>query len=434
MKKTVLFLALCSLLFASCRTIVEYETKAGLSLQLSTEGEFTKPIYTKAVDDVVVDVNDFKLVIAKASTGETMMSYNAYRDVPSVISIEPGVYNLYANSPGTAPVAWFQPIYRGSAENVSVSAGKAQNVSIVCKLANMKVTVRVTDEFVNEMMSDFEITVSNEDGFLTWDKASTEGGYSGYYSVKPLTLDIKAIRKTTGDHISHHLDITEVAAQDHHILTIDASETGDIEFGEDGITVDYTVNNKEENIVIDGLVDTPLDPIDPEQPDQPTDPVEPDEPTDPVEPDEPVEPEYEYIKITCPGVEEPAVFSAANMPAEIDFTLVVEAEKGIEKMLMNVESQNLKTMLEGVQDPEYPLAPVDMASMTGPQLEFWGGLFGITDPTTEIKGKTTYSLPVGGFIPMMLIAGGTGDYLMSVEFTDAEGHSKKVFINIIINE
>ncbi len=434
MRKSVLFLALVSLLFASCRTRVEYETNAGLSLQLSTEGEFTQPIHTKAVDDVKVDINEFNLSITKSSNNEVVLS-DVYGHLPSVISIEPGVYNLKAVSPSTKPVAWLQPIYEGSTKNISVSAGKSTNVSIVCKLVNMKVTVMVTDRFVSEMEPDFEITVENADGFLIWNKNAIDLGNSGYYSVKPLTLDIKAKRKTTGNNISHHLDIPNVAAQDHHILTIDASETGDIEFGDSGIKVDYTVNNKEQNIVVDSLVETPLEPLDPVIP-GPTEP-EPGEPTDPTpgeptEPNQPVEPEPEYIFIECPGVDEPAVFTATDLKEDVEFTFKANAEKGIGSLIMNVESQNLKDMLAGLPNGS-SLAPVDLASMEDPQLGFWGGLFGITEPEKQIKGQTEYSLQVGKFIPMMATVGGDGTYKMSVNVCDNEGHSKKVDITIIIN-
>ncbi len=423
MRKTVLFLALFSLLFASCRTRVEYETKAGLTLQLSTEGEFTKPIYTKAEDDFKVNVNDFKLTISKASTGETVLAYDAFSDVPSIISIEPGVYNLRANSPGTEPVAWFQPIYRGSSDNVSVSAGRSQNVSIVCKLTNMKVTVKVTDRFISEMQSDFEITVANEDGFLTWNKNAVDNGNSGYYSVKPLTLDIKAIRKTTGDHINHHIDIVKVAAQDHHILTIDASETGDIEFGEDGIKVDYTVNNKEENIVIDGLEETPLDPIEPEDP-TPGEPTEP----GPENPNQPVEP-VEYIKITCPGIDTPAEFVKGEIPKDLVFDMVIEAEKGIRNLVLDIESPALTALVESMVIEE-PLIPADLANMTGEVYDFWGGtVFLIDDPQTEIYGQTSYTLSVGGLISFIK---DVETHIMTAEVTDMEGNTKKVTITIIV--
>ena len=56
------------------------------------------------------------------------------------------------------------------------------------------------------------------------------------------------------------MEIPAGAAQDHHIITLDASETGYTDLsGEDAITVVYTLNNKEVPILVDGLEENPVE-------------------------------------------------------------------------------------------------------------------------------------------------------------------------------
>lgn len=57
--------------------------------------------------------------------------------------------------------------------------------------------------------------------------------------------------------VIHTYHIESGAAQDHHVITLDASETGYADLGS-GITVDYTVNERNEDILIDGLEENPV--------------------------------------------------------------------------------------------------------------------------------------------------------------------------------
>ena len=138
------------------------EGTAELSLSISSEGEFTPLPATKAEtseDDVKVDVNDFRLVI-KSSEGSEVESWSRFADVPAVIGLDPGSYTIEASSPGQKAVDWTQPKYFGS-QSVTVTPGEVENVAIVCKLSNMKVTVRTTEKFDSEI-EDFTVTVSEQ--------------------------------------------------------------------------------------------------------------------------------------------------------------------------------------------------------------------------------------------------------------------------------
>ena len=244
------------------------EGTAELSLSISSEGEFTPLPATKAEtseDDVKVDVNDFRLVI-KSSEGSEVESWSRFAEVPAVIGLDPGSYTIEASSPGQKAVDWTQPKYFGS-QSVTVTPGEVENVAIVCKLSNMKVTVRTTEKFDSEI-EDFTVTVSAKDyaGIMAFTKAIVTEGRSAYFDPTALTVDINATRKAKEGveienmNIIQTMEIPAGAAQDHHIITLDASETGYTDLsGEDAIPVVYTLNNKEVPILVDGLEENPVE-------------------------------------------------------------------------------------------------------------------------------------------------------------------------------
>lgn len=237
------------------------EAQGELSLQIVPEGDFTPMPGTKATDDVQVDVNEFSLSINSAEGG-TVMSWSKFSEVPAVIGLDPGTYTVIAKSPGNKSVDWLQPKYEGSQE-VTVTPGDVENITISCSLTNMKVTIQTTEKFRNEM-EDYTVTVSSDKGgFLTFTKAIIEEGRSGYFDPSLLTIDLNATRKQqdgveiADPNVIQTMTTKTYAAKDHHIITLDASETGYANLS-GGISVDYTVNNREEDLLVDGLEEAPV--------------------------------------------------------------------------------------------------------------------------------------------------------------------------------
>ena len=264
MKKIILTsIILTALAFSGCkREELGYgkTEQVELALSIVSDEEFT-PVPdegTKSDADLNNnnDVNEYSLAIVRTSSGETVKSWDRFADVPTVVTLEPAEYRVDAKSPGDKAVAWAQPKYAGS-QTVTVVAGQTQNIAVTCGITNMMVTVKCTEAFLNEMNDDFTITVSSKDGVLVWEKNIVEAGNSGFFDVAPLKIDIKGTRKTGGS-INHQASIETVAAKDHHVFTVDASETGYMDFT-DGISIDYSVNGREEDIHIDGLEENPVD-------------------------------------------------------------------------------------------------------------------------------------------------------------------------------
>lgn len=246
--------ALMATLLCSCQkvsvenSLPEEEQKAsGVSLSLIQEGEFTK-----AQD--VVDVKDFYVKIFKGE--ELYKSYAKYSQVPTTIEIAPGTYRMEAGTQGQAKAAFSQPIFLGTTD-VTVLPGSIIPVNLVCVLTNVKVTMNYTAEFREAVNDNFEVAVSNGvDANLVFRKSHIDNGISGYFTVTPeLTITLQAYRRDNGKEITHTIKVDDVKARDHIVVTLDVEEidnTGNLEIGEGGITVDYQVNPKEEVIVVPG--------------------------------------------------------------------------------------------------------------------------------------------------------------------------------------
>lgn len=391
MKKTVLALtvAVSALLATGCnKEGVSYSgDKAQLTLSLTATGSFVE-VSPVSKSEETADVNEFAINIVDVASGRTVYSWDRYADMPGTVSLDPAVYRVEAGSGEKQPVAWNQPVFFGSQE-VTVEAGSTAQVSVVCTIANMKVTVRCTDSFLAEVEQDFTVTVTTEDGPLIFTKDRIDVGDAGYFDVAPLTMDLYAVRKSGGT-VTHHMEISEVAARDHHIFTLDAGGTGYADFS-NGISIDYACNEKEEHIIIDGT-------------------------------DEPDTPGAAVTITATAGIDAPVTYNKSELPSE--FNLTVSAPAGIEKYEVNILSAGLRGLLDMMQ-MDYS---VDLANMSATEEGFWGSLFGIT--SDDVKGQTDVVFQIGAFLAAMPAE--TNE--LQVVITDKNGETATAALTIIMTE
>lgn len=391
MKKTVLALtvAVSVLLAIGCnKEGVSYSgDKAQLTLSLTATGSFVE-VSPVSKSEETADVNEFAINIVDVASGRTVYSWDRYADMPGTVSLDPAVYRVEAGSGEKQPVAWNQPVFFGSQE-VTVEAGSTAQVSVVCTIANMKVSVRCTDSFLAEVEQDFTVTVTTEDGPLIFTKDRIDAGDAGYFDVAPLTMDLYAVRKSGGT-VTHHMEISEVAARDHHIFTLDAGGTGYADFS-NGISIDYACNEKEEHIIIDGT-------------------------------DEPDTPGAAVTITATAGIDAPVTYNKSELPSE--FNLTVSAPAGIEKYEVNILSAGLRGLLDMMQ-MDYS---VDLANMSATEEGFWGSLFGIT--SDDVKGQTDVVFQIGAFLAAMPAE--TNE--LQVVITDKNGETATAALTIIMTE
>ena len=375
----------------------EYGT---VSIKLASDGRFV----TKSGENV--DVNAFYVKIKQGET--TVKSYDRYSDMPNTIDIAPGSYTIEAGSAAAADAAWDQPVYYGT-QQFDVKAGDVLSLSVTCSLSNMKVTVTCTDNFFNEMEDDFEIAITNGKGTLIYNKAKIEAGESGYFSVGTLTIDLTAKRKGTGDKIIDHRSISDGAAKDHFILNFDAVLTGEIGLGANGITLDYTLNNREEHIIVPGEDETPVEP----------------------------DPEDEYLPtITGDGIGTPITISqSGSKPEKVDINIATLNGKTISDILVSIAHTDVTfsdMILTMGLDGEFSIVNFDDENGAVRKTTLVEELKLIEDPEiSPIKGKANYTFGIGGFMEALAIFPGTADFKIKVIDSDNKEASATCTINIV---
>lgn len=382
-----------------------------VSIGLSSEGEFAE---VKSGGEV--DVADFYLKILQGAS--VVKSYSKYSDVPNAIELSPGSYKVEAGTSANADAEWDQPIYYGSQE-FSVSAGEALSLDLTCTLSNMKVTVTCSEAFSREISEDFEIAITNGKGTLIYDKAKVDAAAGGYFSVGTLTIDLTATRKSTGEEILEHRVIEGGAAKDHFILNFDAQETGSISLGESGISIDYTLNNREEEIIVPGEDETPV-----EEPD----------------PEEPVE---EYLPtIGGNGIEDSPITLSKAAAVPEDFSMTVDIN------IATLNSKTIDNILVTISGPEFfvqavnemglggEFSIVDFRDAAGEERKGMLMTLGlIQDPSTSpIKGTSEYTFSIGSFMRPLAAITAAGDKVdFKIKVIDSEGKeaSATCTINIV---
>ena len=244
-----------AVMFAGCKKTEITTSEAGLgSVSFSISSDNSE--YVTKAELPQVNVNTFKVKITGKDNGYSE-EWASVSEMPGVLELVSGNYTVTATSPDAKPVAWDQPVYGGS-QDFTVMVGKVSNVNLKCSITNMMVTINPTDDFLNELTG-WNVTVTSEDGHLTWNRTEYDEGKAAFFDVAPLNVLVKGERFDGTEVIQQTLIIDEVAAKDHHIINLDAKVTGSIEGGGLHLTVDNTVNDRNENINIPGLEEIPVE-------------------------------------------------------------------------------------------------------------------------------------------------------------------------------
>lgn len=421
MKRTIIFSMLTACLaLAGCnmREISKGSAGAGsLSLQVASEGQYM----TKA-DDVV---NNFKIVITRTDGYEKI--FERYADMPQVLDLGSGDYTITASSPRTAEAAFDQPIYTGSA-NFTIRTGELTPVSLTCSLTNMMVTFQLSDNFKNEL-SAYTVSITNasswtaadaENRTLIWDKEAVDANKPGYFTVAPLLVKVDGYRAIDNSETHAQMVISDVAAKDHHIINLDARVTGQLG-GENGgveITIDNSVNEKDQQVDIPGWDEVPVDGGD----DSSDDPVISD---DPVVSDDPA-------PSTAPTMiwEANPTFAPTTIQDQMDVNIQISAPEKIKTFKVAVESVSLSETIAALKgDDSYAYAAgnpfvmdlIDDQDMIDALADMGLGL----PLGDELKGQTEVLFSLSSLIPMIAMypADPGTEHYFTLMLSDEKGQS-----------
>ena len=191
----------------------------------------------------------FKIEVlnSKGTIVQTVEDHTSLEDSP--ISLREGHYTVRASHGQNAEAAFNSPYYAGETE-VDIVIGQTATASIECALANVKVSVEVSD-VVKEKFSSYSVTVSNgaADGSLTFGAGNLDN--SGYFKCpEDGILDyVVNITNTDGDSYTIEQNINGVKPRDHYIISLDVNPDVTTSAAVAlRITVDNTVNEQDHDM------------------------------------------------------------------------------------------------------------------------------------------------------------------------------------------
>lgn len=193
------------------------------------------------------DPDSYRVEIVDQS-GDAVMSFDDSNSMPDAIELDNGTYTVVATN-GKDVDDWESPYLVGR-ETFEIKTGKSTTVSVVCRIANVKVSVRF-DHSVTEAFSSYRAVVRNNrnKASLTFSEEEIRSGY--FKDPGSLTWELSLVNKQ-GTAYKLRKTITDVEPREHYIFTFRVSESGDITDGgiHSSVTVDPNTDNIDHDIVI----------------------------------------------------------------------------------------------------------------------------------------------------------------------------------------
>lgn len=124
-----------------------------------------------------VDINTFDVVVTNQS-GQQMASFKYGERPTEPIALEAGVYKVAMSSAAMQGAAWETPVFAGEKEVIITRKQTTEVKDLVCKLANIKVTVAYSADLAEQLDPDHtKMTVELEKSGLEYAFAETRAGY-----------------------------------------------------------------------------------------------------------------------------------------------------------------------------------------------------------------------------------------------------------------
>ncbi|MCM1005183.1 MAG: DUF4493 domain-containing protein [Prevotella sp.] len=379
--------------------------------------------FRKMVVEVNNDVNEVRT--AQVNVGEflvTVTSTNGiaeyagtYAEMPEILTLPVGDYKVTVKSPSNPDAAWESPYYEGT-QSFSVKEDEVTFVEeVVCRIANVKVTVIYDAGLLPYMEDDCKVTVqTGMGGRLEYAKYETRSGNFRYVEGEGSATLVATFTGTVDENYEENLrTYTDVAPGNHYIITYsiktpDGQEPDMAGTISPSITVEASVEVVDMNVNIDIDDDILADTDRPTQGNRPGEGDDPNPPTPPVEKKAP--------QITASILGEPAEFdtpiTVVDGMKDIIIKVKSEAEGGFTAFTIDIDSDKLSPLL-----PEVGLAThLDFVN-PGVLKQTLENNFGFA---TEIGGRTEVEYDISDFVPLLGIYG-AGDHKFIVTVSDANG-------------
>ena len=366
----------------------------------------------------VTDLSPFIVEVVK-SDGSKVASWT-YATMPPAPTFAVGTYTVRVKSHNPQPVEWEKPYYAGE-QQFQIKANDVTDVDpIVCTLANVRVSIEVTEALKKASAGDVKITFTGEPGVdLEFAPDETRSGYFAYTEgLSTMKVHFEGTVSGAREDFTHVLK--DIQPGQHRLVKFalrinpnpPADETGNIEIPEgEGVMVDCGVTTYE----VDGTVSSKEDVIDDSgRPGQ-------EEGGDDPKPDDPDDKAITFSSSTLD-------LEGANMAEEFG------EEEGLKPAVVDIHSENgvksLKVKITSDFLTEDMLSGIGLTSqfdLADPG-EYAEGLAGIGFPSAdEVNGAHDLQFNITKFIPLIFEE---GDHKFEITVTDSKGLVKTMVLLI----
>lgn len=366
----------------------------------------------------VTDLSPFIVEVVK-SDGSKVASWT-YATMPPAPTFAVGTYTVRVKSHNPQPVEWEKPYYAGE-QQFQIKANEVTDVDpIVCTLANVRVSIEVTEALKKASAGDVKITFTGEPGVdLEFAPDETRSGYFAYTEgLSTMKVHFEGTVSGAREDFTHVLK--DIQPGQHRLVKFalrinpnpPADETGNIEIPEgEGVMVDCGVTTYE----VDGTVSSKEDVIDDSgRPGQ-------EEGGDDPKPDDPDDKAITFSSSTLD-------LEGANMAEEFG------EEEGLKPAVVDIHSENgvksLKVKIISDFLTEDMLSGIGLTSqfdLADPG-EYAEGLAGLGFPSAdEVNGAHDLQFNITKFIPLIFEE---GDHKFEITVTDSKGLVKTMVLLI----
>lgn len=392
--------------------------------QVSMKKMFVEIDNEEAVVRSSVDVSAF--IVTISNTTKIVAEYS-YQDMPEILTLPVGDYTVNVKSHEVKNAAWDEPYFVGS-QSFSVEANKITEVdTVVCKLSNVKVSVKYDSKLLAQMGDDCKVNVKiGQVGELNFEKSETRSGYFKY--VDGSTTMIATFSGTVQGAMEENFrTYVDVAPGKHYIITYTLHSpggnvpdvAGDITTG---VNVDSYVTTENLTINVDDEEEILPDDERPEE-GEPETPDNPDQPGD--EPEDPVTPPAEGPTVEAVA---PITFDAPNV-VDASSNVVINVQSnhadGISEFKVKIDSPAISDLLNaqlGTSELDFINPASDAVANFINELNLVDG--SVAGRTDKIEIKIT------GFMGM-LTALGAGSHNFVITVGDANGSTIKTLTLVI---
>lgn len=388
-----------------------------------------KPAAVKArttASRATVDLSNF-IVTVDDKNGQQVSRWT-YSTMPELPTFAVGDYTVTVRSHEVEPAAWNAPYFEGS-QTFTIEADKVTEVqTVVCTLANIRVSVKFTDKLIaaldNASLATVKITSEGNNSLIFTPSETRSGYFAALKDLETLRLDFSA--SIMGHTETFTKTIDNVAKGQHRKITLSLTgnevvppeELGTIINDGQGIIVDTTVI---ENDPIESDYEWYEDNLDDSGRPGDEDFGGGEEPGPGPGPDPGPDPSDWSIEFTSSSLDLDGVNDATQFPQDGSkpAAVVITSSEGIANLKVDIISDALAGVLE---DPSIGLAPSFDLAYPGNLEEALSGTFHFP-VGNEVIGQTEVTFDIAPFVPLLNIYPGN-DHTFRLTVIDQKGNQE----------